>query len=183
MTTVLRGLATSIALCAAIGTAIASEGHAQGAIGGRGGAVDTRQGGDSRGPTYRVVTRADAFLARVDAYHAGAGATTDLGSYVRLDAVVGAGIARAGEERVGSARAEVVGRFLLDPYRQSRWGVYAGGGLILRHDDGPGTSGYVTLLAGAELPGAAGMQPALELGIGGGTRIGLVLRRGRPNRR
>ncbi len=138
---------------------------------------------DPRSPRRRLVARIDAFVARVDALHAGLGATTDLGSYVRLDAVVAGGAARLADETVASGRAEVVGRFLLDPFRQTRWGVYGGAGLLVRHDDGPGTNGYVTLLFGAELPGARRMVPALEVGIGGGTRMALVVRRGRLNRR
>jgi hypothetical protein len=136
-----------------------------------------------RSPTLRLTARVDAFLARVDALHAGLGVNTDLGSYVRLDAALAAGAARFEQTTVASGRAEVVARFLLDPFRQSRWGFYGGGGLIARYDDGPGASGYLTVLVGTELPGAWRTLPALEIGIGGGTRIGLVIRRGRSNRR
>jgi hypothetical protein len=84
---------------------------------------------------------------------------------------------------VASGRAEVVGRFLLDPFRQSRWGFYGGGGLIARLDEGDDVRGYVTLLLGVEPPGNGQWLPALELGIGGGTRVALVVRRGRAERR
>ena len=136
-----------------------------------------------RSATYRPVARVDAFIARVDALHLGAGLTRDLGGYVRLDGVLGAGVASSGGTTEGSGRAEVVGRFLLDPYRQSRWGFYGGGGLLARLDAGDEVRAWVTLLFGAELPTSGRMVPALELGIGGGTRIGLVLRRGRADRR
>ena len=148
-------------------------------VGARASAQD-REDGASR---VRLVARLDAFVARVDALHAGLGATTALGSYVRLDAVLAAGAARAGDETAASGRAELVGRFLLDPFRQSRWGVYGGAGLLARYDDGPGMNAYLTLLVGAELPGARRLVPALEVGIGSGTRVALVVRRGRPNRR
>ena len=141
------------------------------------------QRADGSGRQFRLALRADAFLARVDAFHAGLGATTDLGSYVRVDAVVAGGVARDGDESVASGRLEVTGRFLLDPFRQSRWGFYGGAGLIARHDDGAETNGYLTLIAGTELPGSGRMLPALEIGIGGGTRFAFVLRRSRPSRR
>ena len=143
--------------------------------------LEAQRGADQ--PTYRGLARADAFIARVDAIHVGAGLTRDLGSYVRLDGVLAGGVARSGDDTAGSGRAEVVGRFLLDPVRQSRWGLYAGGGLIARLDDGDDVRGYFTVLFGAELPVDGRMLPALELGIGGGTRVGLVVRRGRLDRR
>ena len=156
--------------------------NAQAGVPTRAGAGGTEADVDGRGSPLRLVVRADAFLARVDAAHIGLGATRDLGSYVRLDGVVAAGL-REGGNRGASARAEIIGRFLLDPFRQARWGVYAGGGLIARHDEAARSRGYVTLLVGAELPGSGQVLPAVEVGIGGGTRIGLVIRRGRPNRR
>lgn len=137
----------------------------------------------ARRSTYRTIARVDAFIARADALHAGAGLTRDVGSYVRLDYVIAGGAAWSGSQAVPSGRAEVVGRFLLDPFRQSRWGFYAGGGLIGRLDDGDEARGYITLLFGAELPGERPMSPAIELGIGAGTRIALVVRRGRADRR
>jgi hypothetical protein len=137
----------------------------------------------ARAPTLRFTARVDAFMARSEALHAGLGIATDLGSYVRLDAALAGGAAQVERTTVASGRAEVVARFLLDPFRQSRWGFYGGGGLIARYDDGPGATGYLTLLVGAELPGTGRTLKAVEVGVGGGTRIGLVIRRGRPNRR
>lgn len=149
----------------------------------RAGAQVASEGSDA-GRRVRLLARVDAFLARSDAIHVGAGGTVDLGSYVRLDGVIAAGGARSGDEEVASGRAELLARFLLDPFRQARWGIYGGAGLIARHDDGPaGTSGYLTLIAGAELPGGGTTRPAIEIGIGGGARLALTIRQGRPNRR
>ena len=88
-------------------------------------------------PRFRVEGRADAFLGRVDALHGGIGVATDLGTYFRLAGILGAGAARGGGETNGSGRAEIVGRFLLDPYRQARWGLYGGAGVLARHERGP----------------------------------------------
>ena len=134
-------------------------------------------------PSIRPLARIDAFLADVDVLHVGGGVTRELGRYVRLDGVLAAGVARARGETLGSGRAEVVGRFLLDPFLQSRWGFHGGGGIIARLDEGADPRGYITLLFGAELPNEGRWRPAIEIGIGGGTRIALVVRRGAPDRR
>jgi hypothetical protein len=140
---------------------------------------------DARGQSarWRPVVRADLFAAEVDAAHAGAGVVTDLGSYVRLDAVLGAGAARAAGRTFASARGDVIGRFVIDPLRQQRWGPYVGAGLIARLDDDGPIRGLVALVIGTELPGGARWVPAVELGFGGGVRLGFVLRAGRAGRR
>ena len=135
------------------------------------------------GPPIRVEWRADLFLAQVDAAHAGLGLSTDLGAYARLEGALGVGAAWAGGDAVASGRADVGVRFLLDPYHQERWGVYGGGGVSTRYEDGPGARVLLTLYAGAEVPGDKPWRPAIEAGIGGGVRIGVVLRPRRQSRR
>lgn len=132
---------------------------------------------------WRPVVRADVFAAAIDAAHAAVGATTDVGPYVRLDAVVGGGAAWRGDEAVPSARAEVVGRFVLDPFHQARWGPYVGAGLIARLDEGDEVHGWLSLAIGTELPGNRRWGTAIELGYGGGVRVGVALRARRPGRR
>lgn len=139
---------------------------------------------ESDGPSrVRFEARADAFVGRSDALHGGVGVAADLGTYFRLAGIVGAGVASAGGESSASGRAEVVGRFLLDPYRQARWGLYGGAGVIARHDGGAGTRGYLTLILGAELPGQARTVTAVEVGLGSGARLGVAIRQGRQSRR
>ena len=95
-----------------------------------------------------------------------------------------------------SARADLMARFLLDPFREARWGPYAGAGLSVRAEEerhvGDGdvakervrSRGFLLLALGVEGPELGnGVMPALELGFGGGTRLGLVLRQARPGRR
>jgi len=130
----------------------------------------------------RPLVRADVVLARASALQGALGLTLPLGNYVRLDAVAGAGVERSGGATHGSARGDLVGRFLLDPFRQSRWSGYAGGGLsALRTEDD--WRGYLLAVVGVEGPGARGLLPALELGLGGGARVGVVLRSAAPDRR
>ena len=133
---------------------------------------------------YRPEARLDAFIARDEALHAGVGIAVDAGTYVRLAGIVGAGVARRDDATAASGRVEILGRFVLDPFRQARWGVYAATGVVGQYDDGgAGAHGHITLLLGAELPTARTTVTAVELGIGGGVRVGLSMRRGRRGRR
>ena len=148
-------------------------------------------------PRYQAELRADAIAARATAYQAGLGVNARLTNYVRLGALVAAGMTlppgSGGAEP--SARADLVGRFLLDPFRERRWGAYAGAGLSTRvehvrrdADSGAGSEfpvrGYLLLAFGVEGPEFGNrLLPALEVGFGGGTRVGVVLRRARPGRR
>ena len=134
-------------------------------------------------PRFRLEGRADGFLGRTDALHAGVGVATDLGAYFRLAGILGAGAARGDGETRASGRAEIIGRFLLDPYRQARWGLYGGAGVLARYERGPGTRGYLTLVVGAELPTTARAITAVELGLGSGVRLGVAISRGRNGRR
>ena len=86
-------------------------------------------------------------------------------------------------------RTDFVSRFSLDPFRQSRWAPYAGGGISGRYRselDG-GSRAYLLIFLGVEGPlplgEMAGWVPAFELGLGGGARVGIVLRQGINARR
>jgi phosphatidylglycerophosphate synthase len=146
-------------------------------------AVLAGQGVTRDATSPRLEGRLDLFTAKIDAAHAGIGLATDLGTYFRLATIVGAGVGRAGDETVPSGRIEVTGRFLLDPFRQARWGIYGGAGAMARYDDGPGTRGFLTLMIGAELPGRRQNVTAVEVGIGSGVRLGVAIRQGRARRR
>jgi hypothetical protein len=76
-----------------------------------------------------------------------------------------------------AGRLDVLARFLLDPFRQSRWGFSAGAGVSLRAD--PGDRARPRLFAALDLEGRRsrrGITPALQLGLGGGVRGGVGLR-------
>ena len=133
----------------------------------------------------RAQLRADVLTGDRLAVHAGAGVETDAGLYARLALVGGAGVSDVGGDGAASARVEGVARFLLDPLRESRRGPYLGGGVGVRYDDGDRARGYLLAVIGVEGggPGRRGWAPALEVGIGGGARVSVVLRRARPNGR
>lgn len=132
---------------------------------------------------FRPAVRVDAILARDPSAQVAAGVAVASAYNVRLelDAGVG-GVSRAGGwQRAG--RLDLLGRWLADPFRQSRWGLTAGGGIgvLLEESRAPRPVAVVTL--GIEGPGDGMWVPGVEAGLGGGARIGLTLRRAPLRRR
>jgi len=123
--------------------------------------------------------RLDAIVARVSAVQAGVGVTMVTGTYVRSGIVGGLGFSRDGL----SGRIDGLARFHFDPFRQSRWAPYGGGGISGRFERGAGARAYLLLLAGIDGPLKGGMTPSFEMGLGGGARIGVIFRRATGERR
>jgi hypothetical protein len=134
-------------------------------------------------PAVQWEARLDALAGPPAAAEAGFGANVAAGYYVRigLDAAMGAAARDGGAAT--SARADFVARYLLDPFRQFKWGPYAGGGFTAQWDRRANCRGDLLVLVGLEGPVHAGWRPAVELGLGGGARLGVVLRRARSNGR
>jgi hypothetical protein len=126
------------------------------------------------GPRLQPELRVDGIFARRAEVHAGLGASVPLGGYVRAE-LVGAVGAREGEAPGRTGRVDLVARFLLDPYRELRWGAYGAGGASQRL--GPGGRTYLVAAIGIEAPPVRGWLPTFELGLGGGARVGLIARR------
>jgi hypothetical protein len=156
----------------------------------RGAAAQEEGGGRRLQPEARL----DVIAARRTAVYGGAGLSLPLGNYLRLGAVAAGGLVdrggsgsiegtREGTRTRASARADVLVRFLFDPFFQSRWAPYGGGGLTARYDEGGPARGYLLAVLGVEGPPVRGLFPALELGIGGGTRVGVAFRRAFTDRR
>jgi hypothetical protein len=129
--------------------------------------------------------RLDALVARTTGIEAGLGFSVPAGIYMRSGLVAGIGAGAHGAE----GRTDLVARFSLDPFRQSRWAPYAGGGISGRYRserDG-GSKAYLLVFLGVEGPLPLGrtdaIVPAFELGLGGGARFAVVLRRGINARR
>ena len=136
---------------------------------------------DARDPQFEL--RADALLARFTTAQLGVGANVPLGNYVRLGVTGAAGNTFAAGGSYTAGRADVIARFLLDPYREHRWGPYAGAGTSALYGEGGDWQGAIVAVIGVEGPAAGARRTALEIGLGGGTRIGVVLRWGRRDRR
>jgi hypothetical protein len=129
--------------------------------------------------------RVDAIFARTSAVEVGYGVSIPAGIYVRAGLNAGVGAGRHGIE----SRADFISRFSLDPFRQSRWSPYGGAGLSGRFRslaDG-GAKAYLLVFLGVEGPlpdgKMSGWVPAVEVGLGGGARVGLIVRRGIAGRR
>ena len=129
--------------------------------------------------------RADAFSGRPAAAHAGAGIALRLGYYARLALVAGAGVSHEADDAStgrladtrASGRVELLGRFVLDPFREGARGPYAAGGLSQRLEAGLRPRTRLTAVIGMEGRPRGAWAPSLEVGFGGGVRVGLVLRR------
>jgi len=129
--------------------------------------------------------RVDGLVARTAGVEAGLGISVPAGLYMRWGLVGGFGAGAHGSE----GRTDFVARFSLDPFRQSGWAPYAGGGISGRYRperDG-GSRGFLLIYLGLEGPLAlgrtSGFVPAFELGLGGGVRFGVIVRRGINGRR
>jgi hypothetical protein len=120
-------------------------------------------------PKVRIEGRFDALIASRSAAELGAGIFVPFGTYVRAGVVGGIGPTTNPLRLTG--RAELVGRFLLDPLYEHRWGPYIAGGL------GVASRPYVLVLLGLEGPRWGPVTPAVEAGVGAGLRLGFALRR------
>ena len=129
--------------------------------------------------------RLDALVAHSSAVEAAIGVSVPAGLYVRTGVVAGVGIGAHGAE----GRTDLFSRFSLDPFRQSRWAPYAGGGISGRYRDDRdgGSRAYLVIFVGVEGPLPAGRTrgfvPAFEVGLGGAARFSVIVRRGINTRR
>jgi hypothetical protein len=126
-----------------------------------------------------VEARIDGIVANPAAIHAGIGITGVTGTYLRSGIVAGIGESKNGI----SGRVDFVNRFHLDPFREHKWAPYAGGGLTTRFDDNRRTRVYLLLIAGVDGPVTNGLTTSIEAGLGGGGRIGVIIRRATAERR
>ena len=138
-------------------------------------------------PTQSIQSevRVDGFFARSSGVEAAYGISIPAGIYLRSGLVGGVGAGRHGVE----SRADFISRFSLDPFRQGRWAPYAGAGLSgrFRASADGGSKAFLLLYLGLEGPlpygKLSGWVPAVELGLGGGARLGVILRKGISGRR
>ena len=103
--------------------------------------------------------------------------TVPLGYYVRLGVDVGWGQRDTPTMSYGEWRGDILTRFLIDPFRQQRWGLSLGGGLSFRRDI------YLAAVVDLEGPERLGLLPAVQVGLSGGFRAGLILRRALSGKR
>ena len=129
--------------------------------------------------TFIPEARLDLIAGSDAAMHAGFGIITPVSTYFSLGGTVAAGISKTGF----SGRGDLYSRFSLDPYHEYWWEPYLGGGVTVRADGGgPGTRTYLLGILGFDGPSAGGIAPGVELGIGGGVRLGVTLRWAAPRK-
>jgi hypothetical protein len=124
--------------------------------------------------------RLDAISGRGNTVQAGAGLNVPEGIYVRLafDAAIGT-TWRDGAAHP-SGRGDVIARFLLDPLRESPLGLSLGGGVSVPVVQDDRVRPYATIVVDLEGRMRGHWTPALQLGLGGGTRLGVALRASPP---
>jgi hypothetical protein len=124
--------------------------------------------------------RQDVTLAREPGAHLGVGLNVRAGYYVRLGAALAAGaVKRRDDIWVGAQRVDLTARFLLDPFGERPRAWYGGGGVSLSQQPGERVSAALQLLVGFEGRRRRTVTPAIEIGVGDGVRLGVVLRRTR----
>ena len=125
--------------------------------------------------------RADAIVARETAAQVGAGVVVPLGIYVRFSVDAAGGVTFADNTSRASGRVDAIGRFLLDPFRETPVAVSFGGGLSVPYVDGQShVRPYLTAVLDIEGRKRGAVTPALQIGLGGGARVGIVLRASQP---
>jgi hypothetical protein len=131
-------------------------------------------------PTAYPELRADAIFAGRSTAQGGVGIVAPVGVYVRfaLDGAFGTNWHDGTSSAVG--RIDAIARFLLDPLRENDLALSVGGGLSAPITGDGFRTPDLTLVLDVEGQRHGGWTPGVELGLGGGARIGFVLRRSPP---
>ena len=139
----------------------------------------------SQQPAQRVQpeVRADYIGSRAAAAHLGFGMNVPATTYVRLGIVGALGQAWSGGDATIAGRVDGLVRFVVDPLRELRWAPYAAGGIGGIYDGSEKWRGVLVGTLGAEGPVTGHVVPAVEVGFGGGVRIGVAFRRAMRGRR
>jgi hypothetical protein len=125
--------------------------------------------------------RADGIFGRGATAQGGLGAAYLFGPYVRTSIDGAAGATWYHDETRASGRVDLIARFLLDPFREAKLGLSMGGGVTVPYASGdPHVRPLLTAVIDLEGRMRGDITPAVQVGLGGGTRIGVVLRTSPP---
>jgi hypothetical protein len=121
--------------------------------------------------------RLDAVLSPVGGAVAGIGVNVRAGWYARVGLAVSAGAVNGSSGLRSIQRVDGTARFLFDPFAEGRRAFYAGAGLGAQHSSDSGdVQGFLLGVVGVEGRAAGRIVPSFELTVGGGARLGVVLR-------
>lgn len=136
-------------------------------------------------PPARVhpAVRADLVVADDPGAQAAFGVVASAAYNVRVELDAGIGAVRRGSVWTSAGRLDLLARWLSDPFRESRWGINAGGGIGMQFERGRGPRPVAIITLGVEGRRDGWWVPGVEVGLGGGVRAGLTLRRATPRRR
>jgi len=148
----------------------AREGHAQ-------------QRSQQRVQRLQPEVRADYIGSRAAAAQVGFGLNVPATTYVRVGLVAALGQAWSGGDATIAGRVDGLVRFVVDPLRESRWAPYAAGGIGGIYDGSEKWRAVLVGVLGAEGPVTGRVVPAIEVGFGGGVRVGVAFRRAMRGRR
>lgn len=125
----------------------------------------------------RPALRVDALIDRDPGAQVALGLAIASAYNVRLEVDAGVGGVSRSAGWVAAGRLDLLARVLSDPFRQSRWGLSAGAGIGQRLEAERTASTVAIVTLGVEGPSDGGWVPGVEIGLGGGFRAGLTLRR------
>jgi hypothetical protein len=130
-------------------------------------------------PTVTHELRVDAIVAHNSAIEGGASLIVPAGVYARTAVTAAGGMAERESAAKGVGRLEVVSRFLLDPFRDWPYGLSIGAGVgVTNLADGRRWRPYLASVLDLETKRVGKLSPALQVGLGGGVRLGIALRSG-----
>jgi hypothetical protein len=132
---------------------------------------------------FRPAFRLDLITDRDPSLQAALGVGIVTAYNTRLSVDVGGGAVSRATGTRAAARVDLLGRWLSDPFGQGRWGLNAGGGVGLRAE--PSAAPRVVALVVVGLEGRSDGQwvRGVEVGLGGGVRAGVTVKRALPRRR
>lgn len=134
-------------------------------------------------PMPQWEARLDAALSPDLGALGGVGVNVRAGWYARVGLAAAVGAVRDGADWQAVQRLDFTARFLVDPFAESRRGFYAGAGLGVVRVGDASPRPLLLGVVGVEGEPTGAVVPALELTLGGGARLGVVLRRTRAQGR
>lgn len=125
----------------------------------------------------RPALRLDALIDREPGAQFALGMAVASAYNIRLEFDAGVGGVSRSQGWTSTGRFDLLARWLSDPFRQSHWGISAGAGIGQRLEAHRTAATVAIVTLGVEGPSDGRWVPGVEIGLGGGFRAGLTVRR------